>query len=87
MSAYAVRRYFEEKKIPYRKCGKLIIATSEEELARLDSLYNRGDALTSENIIEKEREREREKVRERERESLTVCESMIFNQATIKLPL
>ena len=30
--------------IPYELCGKLIIATSEDELPRLDELYRRGTA-------------------------------------------
>jgi len=35
-------RYCDEKKIPYKKCGKLIVATSEIEEKRLDDLYERG---------------------------------------------
>lgn len=29
-------KYFDEKKIPYKKVGKLIVATNEEEVARLN---------------------------------------------------
>lgn len=35
-------KYFDEKGIPYKKCGKLIVAVSKEELPRLDELYRRG---------------------------------------------
>lgn len=35
-------RYCDEKGIPYRLCGKLIIATEEEELPRLQGLFERG---------------------------------------------
>lgn len=37
--AYA---YFEEKGIPYKKCGKLIIAVTERELREIDNLYQRA---------------------------------------------
>src|SRR5262245_51975225 len=30
--------------IPYRRCGKVIVATNEAELPRLESLYERGQA-------------------------------------------
>lgn len=36
--------FCDENHIPYELCGKLIIATSEEELPRLDELYRRGTA-------------------------------------------
>lgn len=29
-------KYFDEKNIPYKKVGKLIVATNEEEVSRLD---------------------------------------------------
>lgn len=33
-------KYFDAKKIPYKKVGKLIVATNEEEITRLDvSVY------------------------------------------------
>lgn len=34
--------YFDEHKIPYKKCGKLVVATSEEQLGRLDNLVDRA---------------------------------------------
>lgn len=37
-------RYCDEKGIPYRLCGKMIIATEVDELERLDNLYQRGRA-------------------------------------------
>ena len=36
--------YCEEKGIPYEKCGKLIVAIDESELAGLDNLERRGRA-------------------------------------------
>lgn len=35
-------KYCDEHNIPYKKVGKLIVATSPEEVARLDNLYERG---------------------------------------------
>ena len=35
-------KYFEEKQIPYKKCGKLVVAVEEKELSRLDDLYQRA---------------------------------------------
>lgn len=34
--------FCDEHGVPFESCGKLIIATSEEELPRLDELYRRG---------------------------------------------
>ncbi|XP_063683872.1 L-2-hydroxyglutarate dehydrogenase, mitochondrial-like [Bolinopsis microptera] len=34
--------YCDEKAIPYKRCGKLIVATNEEEVSRLDALYQIG---------------------------------------------
>ncbi|XP_017481777.1 PREDICTED: L-2-hydroxyglutarate dehydrogenase, mitochondrial isoform X1 [Rhagoletis zephyria] len=34
--------FLNEKKIPYKKVGKLIVATSEDEVGRLMDLYERG---------------------------------------------
>ncbi|KAF8797034.1 L-2-hydroxyglutarate dehydrogenase, mitochondrial-like [Argiope bruennichi] len=35
-------KYCDEKNIPYKKCGKLIVAVKEDELERLDALYKRA---------------------------------------------
>jgi (S)-2-hydroxyglutarate dehydrogenase len=37
-------QFCEERNIPYRRCGKVIIATEEDELPRLQDLYERGMA-------------------------------------------
>lgn len=37
-------RFCEEHDIPYNLCGKVIVATDEEELPRLEDLYERGQA-------------------------------------------
>ena len=34
--------YCDANDIPYRRCGKLIVATTQEEVGRLDGLYQRG---------------------------------------------
>ncbi|KAI5108356.1 L-2-hydroxyglutarate dehydrogenase, mitochondrial, partial [Silurus meridionalis] len=34
--------YFNKKNIPYKKCGKLIVAVDREEIPRLKALYERG---------------------------------------------
>ena len=36
--------YCDEHDIPYKRCGKLIVATEEEELPRLDALWDRAIA-------------------------------------------
>jgi L-2-hydroxyglutarate oxidase LhgO len=35
-------RYCEENGIPYRLCGKVVVATSPDEIPRLEELYRRG---------------------------------------------
>lgn len=35
-------KYLDEKKIPYKKCGKLIVATNDREVTQLMDLYDRG---------------------------------------------
>jgi L-2-hydroxyglutarate oxidase LhgO len=37
-------QFCEENGVPYDRCGKLIVATSDEELPRLQTLYERGTA-------------------------------------------
>ncbi|KAK1894498.1 L-2-hydroxyglutarate dehydrogenase mitochondrial [Dissostichus eleginoides] len=34
--------YCDKKGLPYKKCGKLIVATEQEEIPRLQALYERG---------------------------------------------
>lgn len=36
--------YCDEREIPYQLCGKMIIATEQDELPRLQALYERGQA-------------------------------------------
>ena len=40
--AAAMMRYCDERSIPYNVCGKVVVATSEDELPRLRELYQRG---------------------------------------------
>jgi L-2-hydroxyglutarate oxidase LhgO len=37
-------RYCEERNIPTERCGKVIVATDQDELPRLQQLYHRGQA-------------------------------------------
>ncbi len=37
-------QFCEENSVPYDRCGKLIVATTEDELPRLQNLYERGTA-------------------------------------------
>ena len=41
---HATYRYCDERGIPYDKCGKVVVATDESELPRLEELYRRGTA-------------------------------------------
>ena len=42
--ARALYTFCEERDIPYRRSGKLVVATDESELGRLDELERRGEA-------------------------------------------
>jgi 2-hydroxyglutarate dehydrogenase len=35
-------KYFDQKKIPYKRCGKLIVATNSIEVKRLDDIMRKG---------------------------------------------
>jgi (S)-2-hydroxyglutarate dehydrogenase len=56
----ALQRFCQENAVPYEICGKVIVATTESELPRLDELYRRGNEngltglrmLTASEIIE-----------------------------------
>jgi L-2-hydroxyglutarate oxidase LhgO len=58
--ADALLRFCQEHSVPFDTCGKVIVATSESELPRLEELYRRGNAnklkglqmLTAEQIRE-----------------------------------
>jgi len=52
----AMIAYCEARKIPLNRCGKLVVATDETDLAQLDELLRRGKAndVPLENITEKE---------------------------------
>jgi (S)-2-hydroxyglutarate dehydrogenase len=40
--AASLLRYCEEREIPFRLCGKVVVATTPAELSRLEGLYRRG---------------------------------------------
>ncbi|ODN00187.1 L-2-hydroxyglutarate dehydrogenase, mitochondrial [Orchesella cincta] len=50
-------KYLDENHIPYKKCGKLIVAVSQEEIPRLKDLYERGlqNNVPNLEIVSKER--------------------------------
>ena len=35
-------KYCDKFQLPYKKCGKLVVATNEIEVQRLDALYSRA---------------------------------------------
>ena len=43
-------QFCEENKIPYEKCGKIVVASDEGELEPLNMLYERGTANGLEGI-------------------------------------
>jgi L-2-hydroxyglutarate oxidase LhgO len=55
--AAEMMRYCDEKGIPWKRCGKLIVATDASELPRLASLYERGQAngVPGLELVEQER--------------------------------
>ncbi|KAJ8341105.1 hypothetical protein SKAU_G00333960 [Synaphobranchus kaupii] len=54
--------YLEKKGIPYKRCGKLIVAVEREEIPRLNALYERGQKnnVRDLSIIDAKEIRERE---------------------------
>src|SRR5690606_9925082 len=40
----ALYRFCDEHSVPVERCGKLVLATRQEEIARLDRLYEMGAA-------------------------------------------
>lgn len=55
-----LRVFCDEHGIPYDRCGKVIVATTPEELPRLDRLYERGVANGVEGLVRIGAERLRE---------------------------
>ena len=60
--AKLLRRFCDEHDIPYKMCGKVIVAIRDSEVARLDELFRRGTANGAEGLrlISKEQLRELE---------------------------
>jgi (S)-2-hydroxyglutarate dehydrogenase len=50
-------RFCDENAVPYEICGKVVVATTREELPRLEELHRRGEAngLRGLEIIDRER--------------------------------
>src|SRR5271166_4887665 len=42
--AASMKRFCEEQAVPYEECGKLVVATSPEQVPRLEQLHQRGIA-------------------------------------------
>jgi L-2-hydroxyglutarate oxidase LhgO len=40
--AASMKRFCQEQGVAYEECGKLVVATSEDEVSRLEQLYQRG---------------------------------------------
>jgi (S)-2-hydroxyglutarate dehydrogenase len=45
-----LRRYCDERDIPYEMCGKLVVAIDDDEVPRLDELHRRGTANGAEGL-------------------------------------
>ncbi|HMF08867.1 MAG TPA: L-2-hydroxyglutarate oxidase [Thermoanaerobaculia bacterium] len=56
----ALERFADERGIPYRRCGKLVVALDEEEIPRLDAIRERARANGVEGLEEVGPERLRE---------------------------
>ena len=56
----SMAKFCQENNLKYEKCGKLIVAYTEEEIPRLEALFERGVANNVEGleIIERERIKE-----------------------------
>ena len=39
---HATYKYCDKFKLPYKRCGKLVVATNQIEVDRLESLYSRA---------------------------------------------
>jgi L-2-hydroxyglutarate oxidase len=55
-----LRQFCDEHSIPYEMCGKVIVATTDEEAPRLDELFRRGTANGAEGLEMVGQERLRE---------------------------
>ena len=42
--AASMKRFCQDNDVPYEECGKLVVATSEDEVTRLHGLHERGNA-------------------------------------------
>ena len=42
--AASMKRFCQEQGVPFKECGKLVVATSDEEVPRLEQLHQRGIA-------------------------------------------
>ena len=42
--AASMKRFCQENGVPYEECGKLVVATSDDEVPRLEALHERGNA-------------------------------------------
>ena len=58
--AAAMKRFCQEQSIPYEECGKVVVATTREELPRLEQLQQRGIANTVPGLRMLQREQLRE---------------------------
>lgn len=65
----SMKRFCAEHEIPYEECGKLVVATSPDEIPRLDQLHQRGIA----NGVERLRMLNRDEFRELEPNADGIC--------------
>ncbi|MDP9151588.1 MAG: FAD-dependent oxidoreductase, partial [Myxococcota bacterium] len=79
-----LERFCEEHAVPFERCGKVVVATTDEEVPRLDELERRGRA----NGLEGVRRIDVAELREREphatgRAALLVPQTGIVDYATV----
>ncbi|HEY4960554.1 MAG TPA: L-2-hydroxyglutarate oxidase [Terriglobales bacterium] len=69
----SMKRFCQEYSIPYEECGKLVVATSPEEVPRLEQLHQRGIA----NGVERTRMLSRDEFREIEPHCDGICALLV----------
>jgi (S)-2-hydroxyglutarate dehydrogenase len=75
-------RFLEEEGLPFRRCGKLVLAVSREELPRLDELERRGRA----NGLAEVRRLTAEEIREVEPEAAGVAALWVGDTGLVDFP-
>ena len=61
---HSTYKYCDRHSIPYKKCGKLVVATDETEIGRLDALFERAtqNGVPDIELVDSEGIRQREPI-------------------------